>query len=378
MTMTTKTRYPGIYKRESTRGVRYDVKYRDPTGKQCSVTKDTLDEARAFKRDMERSIERDEYVDTTDRVTVAQYAEQYVASRALNQRAATRARQSSAVRTHLVGTQLGAMPLRAVRREHVDTWLAERGQVVAHSTLRGLAGLLRSVFAYGVENRRLLSAPAVVLDRRRASLEDGRLLVPTVDDVRALADAMPDRERAMVVVQAATGLRVSELFALRVCDVSTTFRTLTVTAQLSRDGERVPTKTSSSTRTVPLSDAAAAAVDDHLRRYPTGDPDAYLFRSRSGRPYVMQSYGRTFSLAVKRAGLDPRLTSHTLRHHFATTLLRAGLSPVAVGHLLGHTNGALVVKTYAHWMPEDDDVARAALNAAWAPAAAAKSTLSVV
>ena len=55
------------------------------------------------------------------------------------------------VRSHIDGTELGSMPLRAVRREHVDQWLAERGQTVAHSTLRVLASLLRAVFAYAVE-----------------------------------------------------------------------------------------------------------------------------------------------------------------------------------------------------------------------------------
>jgi integrase len=54
-----------------------------------------------------------------------------------------------------------------------------------------------------------------------------------------------------------------------------------------------------------------------------------------------------------------------MRHHFATTLLRSGLSPVAVGHLLGHADGALVLRTYGHWMPDDDSLARRALDAAW-------------
>jgi hypothetical protein len=54
-----------------------------------------------------------------------------------------------------------------------------------------------------------------------------------------------------------------------------------------------------------------------------------------------------------------------MRHHYAKMLLRAGLSPVAVGRLLGHTDGSLVVRTDAHWLPADDDLARAALDAAW-------------
>ena len=67
-----------------------------------------------------------------------------------------------------------------------------------------------------------------------------------------------------------------------------------------------------------------------------------------------------------------------LLDHYATTLLRAGLSPVAGGRLLGHKDGALVVRTYAHWMPEDDDLARAALDAAWTSPAPGASALRSV
>jgi integrase len=362
MSTVTKTRWPGIYKRESMRGVRYDVKFRDPSGRQISKTCDTLDEARTFKREKERSIERDEYVDATDRITVAEYAHLYLVSRERHQRASTHARQTSMVRTHIDETELGRMPLRAVRREHVDQWLANRD--VAHSTLRVLASVLRAVFLYAVENRRLTTAPAVRVGKDRNLAKD--LFVPTVEEVHALADAMDDpQRRALVLVQAGTGLRVSEVLGLRVGDVSTTFRTVSVVGQVSRDGRRVPTKTATSVRTVPLSEAVVAVLKDHLESYPKRGPDALLFPSKDGSPIRQNTYHVQFKAAVKRAGLPSGLASHALRHYFATTLLRAGLSPVAVGRMLGHSDGSLVVKTYAHYLPEDDSLARAALDAAW-------------
>jgi hypothetical protein len=62
------------------------------------------------------------------------------------------------------------------------------------------------------------------------------------------------------------------------------------------------------------------------------------------------------------------LTTHDCRHHFASVLLAAGQSVIAVAELLGHENAALVLSTYGHLMPGGDDLARRAVESAWAAA----------
>lgn len=359
-----KTKYAGIYRREGVRGVRYDAYYRDHTGKQRVKTFTTMAEARAFKQSTEVAVREGGYVDLTDKVTVADYARQYVDSRAHEQRAGTRERQLSMVRHHIAGTALGAMPLAKVRRENVDAWLIERASVLSRSTLRTHASLLRSVFRYAVENNRLRLAPIVVVPR--ATRRDIEVYAPTVSEVRSLTASMPERERAMVLVQFGLGLRVSEMLALRPCDVSPQFRTVKIDGQLSRAGQRVETKTDTSSRTLPMSGMVADAIREHLARFPVEEQGDYLFRNRRGRPYGHAYYSTVFKHAVRAARLPESLTTHALRHGYATALLRAGLSPVAVGRLLGHADGALVVRLYAHYLPADDDLARQALDAAWA------------
>jgi integrase len=145
-------------------------------------------------------------------------------------------------------------------------------------------------------------------------------------------------------------------------DVSITFRTLVVAGQMSRSGERIPAKTHESRRTVPLSQSVLDVLEGLL---PTdADPGSLVFSTR-GAAIRQNTYHVAFKAAVTRAGLRSTLSSHDLRHHYATTLVRAGMSPVAVGRLLGHTDGSLVGKTYASWMPADDALARRALDAVW-------------
>jgi integrase len=86
----------------------------------------------------------------------------------------------------------------------------------------------------------------------------------------------------------------------------------------------------------------------------------------SGNLYRQEHFGaRVFKPAAKSAGLPAGVTSHDLRHHYASVLLAAGESVVAVAERLGHENATLVLKTYGHLMPDSEDRTRRAIDTAW-------------
>jgi integrase len=188
----------------------------------------------------------------------------------------------------------------------------------------------------------------------------------TVAQVQALADAMPDRCRAMIIIQAGLGLRIAELLALRLEDVDFLRRTVRVEWQLTQDGKhRVSPKTPRSRRTVPLPTVVAETLAAHISEFaPAGDGS--LFTTTSGNLYRQEHFGaRVFKPAAKSAGLPAGVTSHDLRHHYASVLLAAGESVVAVAERLGHENATLVLKTYGHLMPDSEDRTRRAIDTAW-------------
>jgi integrase len=182
--------------------------------------------------------------------------------------------------------------------------------------------------------------------------ERARVVPLTVDQVQALAEAMPARNRAMVVTQAGLGLRIGELLALRVQDVDFLRRTARVEYQIAPGAkERSDPKTPRSRRTVPLTQVVADALAAHLTAFPAG-PDGSLFTTTTGAVYRHDYYGSMiFAAAVKRAGLPAGTTSHDLRPHYASVLPAAGESVVAVAERLGHENATLVLKTYGHLIP---------------------------
>jgi len=328
---------------------------------------------------------RGEYVDRTDRTTVTEKARQHAATRPHNRRTARRI--ESQIKNDIEGTPLGGRRLRDVKPSEVQAWVTDRSRKLAPSTVRNLVSFVRSVFNAAVLDRQIGASPCVRLSLPSARRE--RVVPLVVAQVRALAAAMPARNRAMVIVQAGLGLRIGELLALRVQDVDFLRRTVRIETQIA-PGERTrcDPKTRTSKRTVPLPQIVAEALAEHMRRFPPGE-DGTIFCTRFGRPYRHDYYGtRIFQAAVARVNTaaaeraavraagrttEPELptipagtTPHDLRHHYASVLIHAGESVIAVAERLGHEDATLVLKTYGHIMPNSEDGTRRAVDAAWA------------
>lgn len=245
------------------------ARYRGPDGRE---------HARHFTRKIDAQRWLDEqtalmvsgtHVDPRDRTTVAEYARRWAASRP--HKSGTARRTESMISVHIEGTPLGARRLASVLPPEVLGWVSGRAKVLAPSTLRQLVGLVRSVFTSAVADRLVVTSPATRLTLPSAERE--RIVPLSVEQVRGLAEAMAPRYRAMVYVQAGTGLRIGELLGLRLCDVDFLRRTGRVEHQAAqKTRELVPPKTPRSRRSVPLPKVAADALAAHLAEFPAGEP----------------------------------------------------------------------------------------------------------
>lgn len=102
----------------------------------------------------------------------------------------------------------------------------------------------------------------------------------------------------------------------------------------------------------------AQALAAHIAKYPPTE-DGTLFSTRLGSPYRHDYFGsQIFKQAVKKAGLPDSITTHDLRHHFASELVHAGESVVVVSERLGHNNATTVLKVYGHLVANQDDRTR--------------------
>lgn len=350
------------------KGQRWQVKYRVDGREKDGGTFDNKAVAKRRLTELQASIQRGAWVDERDSTTVAQYARRWADARPY--RASTARRVDEQIRNHIEGHTIGDRRLSALRPSEVQAWATQLAQTHAPSTVALYVTMLRSVYASAVLDRLVAVSPVVRIAVPRT--ERARVVPLTVAQVRELADAVPVRHRAMVLVQAALGLRLGELLALEAGSVNFLGRSVRIEHQLDEiTRERVPPKTPRSRRTIPLPKVAQVALAAHMAEFPPLD-DGTLFYGENGRPLAHAYYGtRVFKRAVRAlAAADgstfpAETTTHDLRHHYASVLLAAGESVVAVAERLGHDNATMVIKVYGHLLPDSESRTRRAVDEAW-------------
>lgn len=348
------------------------ARYRDPVGREHAKHFTRKVDAQRWLTSVEGSKLRGQYVDPDDRTTVAEYARRWASTRI--HRPTTARRMDGQIRTHLEGSALGGRRLAAVLPSDVQAWVTGLAARLAPSTVAQQVTMLRGIYAAAVLDHLVGTSPVVRISLPRAELD--RVVPLTVLQVRELAAAVPARNRAMVLAQAGLGLRIGELLALRAEDVNFLGRSVRIEHQLAeRTRERVEPKTPRSRRTIPLPAFVGEALAEHLQHWPALADGSLFWGQNSRRPYDHAHYGtKIFGGAVARlaaAGPFPAgITSHDLRHHYASVLLAGGESVVAVAERLGHEDAAMVLRVYAHLMPDSEDHTRQVVDAAWAKPAA--------
>ena len=229
-----------------------------------------------------------------------------------------------------------------VERKHVVEFLGRLYQqgLDSRSVARQLV-TLRNFFRFLAQENVVRHDPVEHIESPRVwkrlpkflSLEEvEKLLAPPSAGLATAEIATPLglRDRAMLEVLYATGLRVSELVKLKVADL-----------QLDAGIVRCLGK-GNKERVVPLGRKSLAALDDYLRR---GRPaltrrrtTPYLFVSRRGGAMTRQNFWMLLRRRARAAGVRAHLSPHTLRHSFATHLLERGADLRAVQLLLGHAD----------------------------------------
>lgn len=213
---------------------------------------------------------------------------------------------------------------------------------LTHCTVAGLAprslarrlSALRQFHRFTLRRQLLARDPTALIEGPK----QGRALPKTLteQDVEALLSA-PDvddviglRDRAMLELLYASGLRVSELIGLTVSQVALPQGVLRVTGKGNKE------------RLVPFGEEAGSWLARYLRHSRPmlldGQPGAVLFPSNRGQMMTRQTFWYRIKHHAQVAGVRGDLSPHTLRHAFATHLLNHGADLRVVQMLLGHSD----------------------------------------
>lgn len=336
------------------RSGKYLVEWREADGRKRSATRRTLAEARILKAEVETGLASGAYTSSDYRKTsFGVYALDIIETN-LRLGEATRDTQLRFFRKH-VEARIGRIPLGKVD----DVVLVRLFRDLQHDevgvpTLNTVRRILSTVFNTALKRGHIVRNPLLTVSVPREVRRDIMVLEP--DAVERLADAVPPRYRAMVVLAAWSGLRVGELGALRVADVDFLRRRVSVTQAVTTPstGPRIKEpKTKASRRTVPVPSFALEQVAAHIVQFPPTD-DGLIFKTERGDIVHHGNIHPWFARARKRASLDG-FRFHDLRHCFASTLIRQGANPKVIATLMGHTTVAMSFDRYGHLFDQDTD-----------------------
>ncbi|MGH7309336.1 MAG: site-specific tyrosine recombinase/integron integrase [Candidatus Rokuibacteriota bacterium] len=214
--------------------------------------------------------------------------------------------------------------LAAVDARLVRAWLMHlHGLGLEPASIARKLAALRSWLRFLVRRSALSRNPAVDVRGPRLGRKLASFL--PVDESQALLDraSVPPRDRAVLELLYASGLRVSELAGLDLDDTDLTRGTVRV---LGKGGKE---------REVPFGARAAAALDAYLQA--RGHDEGPLFLGRGPRRLGVRSIFEIVRREARAAGIARRVTPHTLRHTFATHLLDRGADLRMIQELLGHS-----------------------------------------
>lgn len=216
-----------------------------------------------------------------------------------------------------------------------------RGKGLTNPSLARVLSSLRGFFEYLVQERHITANPVALLDSPKLVRKLPEVL--SREEVLTLLNA-PDtterlgfRDRTMLELLYAAGLRVSELISVTRSDIDAQVGLLRVFGKGAKE------------RFVPLHDTAMTWLLDYERHWrPLFAPKVeILFLNRSGLGLSRQGVWKLIGRYARAAGIARPISPHTLRHSFATHLLEGGADLRTVQILLGHSD-VMATEIYTH------------------------------
>ena len=359
-----------IRKRRTTNGeFRYDVRYRIDGSDRFGVEtfrrrKDAENRVRQVEADSITGVFLDPAL---GRETLGSYAQTWLDSRIVRgQPLAPMTRQGYQGLLHRnILPTLGPAALSNISADAVRTWYAKVTADASADQAAKSYRLLRAILNTAIEDGRISRNPC----RMRGAGTERAEERPMVDTalVLALADAIDERLRALVLLAGFAGLRTGELLGLRRIDLDLAqgLVHVRVQAQEVAGSGRIVTgpKSEAGRRTVALPSALIEIIKEHLVTFAQPDHEGFLFTGPRGHPMTRPRLSEAWRAALRTVNAPSGLRIHDLRHHAATLTARMpGITTKELMSRIGHSSprAALIYqhatqerdRTIAHFLDE--------------------------
>ena len=350
-----------VYRRKDGR---YMGEYTDATGKRRYVSgknkQDVTTKLRKALEDVDKGIAHD-----SQGLTLGEYLDRWLEQQKDRVRIGTYKPYEAIVRLHIKPTlgstkldKLNAMQLEGLYAQKLDSGLSARRVRYIHVTIRkALKDAVRlQLLSLNVADSAIPPRP-IKQEIHPLSQEQVKTL---------LEAARGDKLYALYVLACTTGMRQGELLGLQWKDIDLDAGTLRVERSV-YDGVISPPKTNSSRRTIRLTKLAVSTLKQHRIDAATHSEriSGWVFPTTNGKTIGHQNlHNRSWKPLLERAGLPHSTRFHDIRHSCISLLLSKGVPIKVVSEMAGHADVSITLSVYGHVMPDMQDTAIRAMDAA--------------
>jgi integrase len=262
-----------------------------------------------------------------------------------------------------IGPAFGRREMGSFKRGEFQAWVNHLP--VANSTKRTVLAILQSLLkAAAVVDELIPKSPAVGV--KSPPVPRRKLIIPTAEEVYAIADAIHPPYKVAVIIGAETGAREGEILGMRVEDLALPWRKLTISRQAQTVNGKIlldlPPKSDAGYREVPLAPETVDAINLHLKTHRARG--GLVVTTSSGAPVRRGTFNDAWNKAKIKAGIEnTALRFHDLRHRYASVLIEAGLDPLTVKTLMGHASITETYDTYGKMFESQSERAAQAIAA---------------
>jgi integrase len=325
----------------------------------------TLGEAKRWRTDTERALERGE-VKAARAITFRDASRQFLDGArdgSIRNRSGDRYKPSAirsyefALRLRLNPT-IGAHKLGDIRREDlqrlVGRWLADEQHP---STIRNTFNAVRAVYRTAIAHGHVAMNPTIGV--QLPAVRGRREHVASPAEAAALIDALPDCDRALWATFFYAGLRLGESRALRWGDVDFAAGVLRVERGWDQQEGPIEPKSRSGRRVVPIGGALRSLLAAQKLANGRG---TLVFARADGTPFNPKTIIDRARRVWGKAELVP-LTPHEARHTYASLMIAAGVNAKTLSVYMGHATIVITLDRYGHLFPGAEHEAAAMLDA---------------
>ena len=233
--------------------------------------------------------------------------------------------------------------LEDINKKDIDRYILHVLPLYNESSVNRIIASIKSFFKYLSIYKGFINVAEDVESLKRKRSLPKYLSISEVDkllDIK-LENAFDYRNKTMLEVLYATGLRASELVNLDIMNIDLNNMIINVYGKGSKE------------RIVPLSKIAVNYLDLYLNKYRSmlfvknQKPTDAVFLNNHGKRITRQGLYKMIGEVAKKQGIDKEITPHVLRHSFATHMIECGADIRSVQELLGHEN-IVTTEVYTH------------------------------